>query len=275
MTAAAPTLWKSINGRRSLLYLIAPRSPRYFTRAQIDILAETDATKAQTSKKDDSVRAAEIRKAASESLLEFVANHGKEAAMHTAGSLLVAEIMLQADGGTCFQSFRLSPRPLPIRMTPSAGQQLTISHSPMLYTDQAAATKTLLELIASPYPAPTTPPHPMDASHVERLYKTLLQGGHYDRSSKSITKPSSFSPSAFASSFLAALGRDVIVAMARGGRAFVVAGLCRRVSTEGTDEERMLLRTWFTEKGVSMDIRAKEMKGKDVLLGSINALLSA
>lgn len=146
----------------------------------------------------------------------------------------------------------------------------------MLYTDQTAATKTLLELIASPYPAPTTSPHPMDASHVERLYKKLLQGGHYDRPSKSITKhSSSFSPSAFASSFLTALGRDAIVAMARGGRAFVTAGLCGRVSTDGTDEERMLLRTWFTEKGVSRDIRAKEMKGKDVLLGSINALLSA
>ena len=108
MTVAAPTLWKSTHGRRSLLYLIAPRSRRHFTPAQIAILAETDATKAQTSKKEDSVRAAEIRKAASESLLEFVAKHGKEAAMDTGGSLLVTEIMLQADGGTCFRSFRLS-----------------------------------------------------------------------------------------------------------------------------------------------------------------------
>jgi pumilio family protein 6 len=72
-------------------------------------LAETDATKAQTSKKDDSVRAAEIRKAASESLLEFVAKHGKEVAMDTGGSLLVNEIILQTDGGTYFSSFPLSP----------------------------------------------------------------------------------------------------------------------------------------------------------------------
>ena len=196
--------------------------------------------------------------------------------MDTGGSLLVTEIMLQADGGTYFQSFRLSIYPLVSRMS-SAGQQLTISHLPMLYTDHAAATETLLELIASPYPALTTTlPHPMDASHVERLYKTLLQGGHYDRSSKSITKPSSsFSPSAFASSFLTVVGRDVIVAMAQRNCAFVAAELCRRVNTEGTDEERRLLRTWFTEKEVSRDIRVKEMKGKDVLLGSINALLSA
>ena len=142
--------------------------------------------------------------------------------------------------------------------------------------DQSAATETLLGLIATPYPAPdTSPPHPIDASHVARLYKTLLQGGHYDQSLKSVTKPpSSFSPSAFASSFLTAVGRDVTVAMAQGNGAFVVAELCRRVSVEGTDEEKRLLRMWFTE-GVSKDIQDKEMKGKSVLLGSINALVSA
>ena len=69
-------------------------------------MAETDATKAQTSRKDDSVRATEIRKAASEPLLEFVARYGKEAALDTGGSLLVLEILLQADGGTFFRSFR-------------------------------------------------------------------------------------------------------------------------------------------------------------------------
>ena len=134
----------------------------------------------------------------------------------------------------------------------------------------------MLGLIATPYPAPdTSTSHPIDASHVSRLYKTLLQGGHYDQSSKTVTKPSSsFSPSVFASSFLTAVGRDVTVAMAQGNGAFVVAELCRRVSVEGTDEEKRLLRMWFTE-GVSKDIQDKEMKGKSVLLGSINALVSA
>jgi len=109
---------------------------------------------------------------------------------------------------------------------------------------------------------------------VARLYKTLLQGGHYDQSSKSITKPSSsFSPSAFASSFLAVVGRGVTVAMAQGNGAFVVAELCRRVCTEGTDGEKGLLRTWFAE-GVSKDIQYKEMKGKNVLLESIDTLLA-
>ncbi|KAF9647619.1 hypothetical protein BDM02DRAFT_3245662, partial [Thelephora ganbajun] len=238
LTTAAPAIWKSIHGRRSLLYLIAPRNRRHSTPAQIARLAETDATRAQTSKKDNSVRAAEIRKAASESLLEFVAKHGKEVALDKSGSLLVNEIMLQADG------------------------------------DRSAATETLLKLIVTPYPAPAaSAPHPIDASHVARLYKTLLQGGHYDRSSKSITKPSSsFSPSTFASSFLTAVSQDVIIAMAQGNGAFVVAELCRRVSAEGTDGEKRLLQTWFAEE-LRRNIQDKEIKGKSVLLESIDALL--
>lgn len=144
-------------------------------------------------------------------------------------------------------------------------------------TDQSAATEALLELIATPYPAPaTSSPHPIDASHVARLYKTLLQGGHYDQSSKSVAKPSSsFSSSRFASSFLTTVGRDATVAMAQGNGTFVVAELCRRVSSEGADEEKRLLRMWFTEDGVGEEIRDKEMKGKKVLLESIDALVSA
>lgn len=62
--------------------------------------------------------------------------------------------------------------------------------------------------------------------------------------------------------------------MAQGNGAFVVAELCRRISAEGTGEEKELLRRWFAE-GVHKDIRGKEMKGKDVLLNSIDTLLSA
>ena len=265
LTAAAPAIWKSTRGRRSLIYLIAPRSRHHFTPGQISTLAETDGTRAQTSKKDGSVRAAEIRKAASEPLLEFVANDGKEAAMDTGGSLLILEIMLQADCGAHF-------------FVALAFNLLFFTHSVhglVCCVDQTVAAKALLELIASPYPAPaTSPPHPIDASHVARLYKTLLQGGHYERSSKSVAKPSSsFSPSAFASSFLTTVGQDVVVAMAQGNGAFVVAELCRRISVEGTSEEKELLRTWFADD-VNRSIWSKEVKGKDVLLKSIDALFS-
>ena len=245
---------------------------------------ETDATKAQTSKKDDSVRAAEIRKAASEPLLEFVARHGKEAVLDTGGSLLVLEIMLQTHGGTYSRSllhsslvifpFHMGISELSHRITSDYLSHL--SHSLALFLDQSAATKTLLELIAAPYPAPPAPPsHPIDSSHVARLYKTLLQGGHFDQSSKSITKPSSsFSPSKFASAFMVTIGRDVIVAMAGGSGAFVIAELCNRVGTEGTGGERELLRTWLTEDGFNESILDKGPKGRNILLESIDSLLS-
>jgi pumilio family protein 6 len=67
--------------------------------SQIATLSETDPIRAKTSKKDDDVRAAEIRRAASERLLEFIAQHGQSVAKDTGGSLLVTEIMLQTEGG--------------------------------------------------------------------------------------------------------------------------------------------------------------------------------
>lgn len=100
MTAVAPTLWTTVTGRRSLLYLVAPRSRKHFMPAQIVTLAETDAIRATTSKKDEDIRAAEIRRAASEKLLEFIAQHGVEVVKDTAGSLVVTEIMLQTEGGS-------------------------------------------------------------------------------------------------------------------------------------------------------------------------------
>lgn len=150
-----------------------------------------------------------------------------------------------------------------------------LSHSFVSFLDQSAAIKTLLELIAAPYPAlPTPPSHPLDSSHVARAYKTLLQGGHFDRSSKSVTKPSSsFSPSEFASAFIITVGQPVTVAMARGSGAFVVAELCNRVGAGGTGVERGLLRTWFADDGFSESILDKGPKGSTILLESIKNLL--
>lgn len=56
----------------------------------------------RTSKKDTGVREEEIRKAASEGLLEFVSNEGATVARETGGSLVIGEIMLYAEGGKDF-----------------------------------------------------------------------------------------------------------------------------------------------------------------------------
>jgi len=98
--AIATKLYPSSQGRRSLLYLIVPRCRRHFTPAQIATLAETDAIRAQTSKKDEASRQDEIRKAASEALLQWVQSEGEKVVGEPSGCLLVGEILLSTDGGT-------------------------------------------------------------------------------------------------------------------------------------------------------------------------------
>lgn len=70
------------------------------------------------------------------------------------------------------------------------------------------------------------------------------------------------------------VGRGVTLAMAQRNGAFVVAELCNRVSAGSMGEEKGLLRTWFTEGGFYKSIQDGEMKGKRVLLESVDALLS-
>jgi pumilio homology domain family member 6 len=93
----ASSLYPSTAGRRTLLYLLIPRNRRHFTPALITTIAETDETR--TSKKDAEVRAAEIRAAASPDLLAWLAKEGAAVSRETGGSLLVGDIMLEADGG--------------------------------------------------------------------------------------------------------------------------------------------------------------------------------
>lgn len=102
ITSHTSSLATSPQGRRSLFHLIVPRSRRHFTPAQIAVIAETDDVRAKTSKKDSTIRESEIRKAASEGLLQFVAENGAETARDTGGSLLVLEIMLYAEGGQIY-----------------------------------------------------------------------------------------------------------------------------------------------------------------------------
>jgi|ERR1700722_11187110 len=92
-------MYTSPQGRRALLYLLVPRIKRHFLPSRISIIAETDAIRAKTTKKDNVLRADEVRLAASEGLLAFVEKMGGEASRGTSGSLLITEIMLYADGG--------------------------------------------------------------------------------------------------------------------------------------------------------------------------------
>ncbi|EGO22720.1 hypothetical protein SERLADRAFT_356787 [Serpula lacrymans var. lacrymans S7.9] len=236
IASRASVLSTTPQGRRSLFYLIVPRSRRHFTPAQTVTIADTDSTREKTSKKENKTREAEIRSAASETLLKFVEESGAEVARDTGGSLVVLEIMLFAEG------------------------------------DKSSASTALLNALSSTYPSEDpSKPHPIDLPHTSRMYKTLLQGGHFSHTTKSISLCPAFSPSAFASAFLKVVGQDVTVSMAKGDGAFVIAELLERVQQEGRKGEKSTVKGWFNHD-VTSSIENSDGKGKNVLLGKIAAL---
>jgi pumilio family protein 6 len=95
----------------------------------------------------------------------------------------------------------------------------------------------LLIPLEAAYPSEGAP-HPIALSHTSRLYKVLLQGGHFSQDTKAVVTRPNFNPSAFATAFLRHVKPEDITAMARDGGGFVVAALLERVVFDGTAEER-------------------------------------
>ncbi|KAJ7148678.1 armadillo-type protein [Mycena crocata] len=238
ITSPANTLCQTQQGRRALLYLIVPRTRRHFTPAQIASLAETDEIRARTSKKTQEVREAEIRAGASEALIKWVKDKGGLLLRETAASLVVTEIMLFADG------------------------------------DKAAASQTLLRAVSAAYPCDDHSPHPIDLPHSSRLYKTLLQGGHFNRATAGVEKAPGWDARAFADQFVETVGKEVCIAFCTEGEcngAFVIAELCEALKGDGGESARKKLKSWFGAPVVKQ-IESGEAKGKKILLEKIAAL---
>ena len=62
-------------------------------------LSQTDEIRSRTSKRSSSSREEEVRNAASEDLIRWVEDSGETLIREPIGSLVVSEIMLNADGG--------------------------------------------------------------------------------------------------------------------------------------------------------------------------------
>jgi len=256
---AAPKLYTSIQGRRALLYLIAPRSRRHFTPSHIATLAEIDEIRAKTSKKAAESREAEVRKAASEGLLAWVKEGGNTLVRDPGASLVVTDIMLDADDGT-LTFFTL---------------WLILTH---ISADKTEAISTLLSIVSTPYPSTdlSYPHHPIDLPHTSRLYKTLLQGGHFNRKTESVDPSPNWDASAFALRFAESTKPYLVDFCTKGERngAFVVAELAAAlVRSEGEEaaEARKMLKGLF-KKDVKKDIEKGELRGKAVLLEKLAAL---
>ncbi|KAF8344939.1 armadillo-type protein [Amanita rubescens] len=246
-------------GRRSLIHLLTPRTRRHFTPAQIALMEETDAIRDQTSKKPAALREEEVRKAASPDLVSWIAEKGESVVKETGGCLVITEIMLYAEG------------------------------------DKTTATNALLRPLCTPYPSSQPDdPHPIDLPHTSRLYKTLLQGGHFNHTTQKIEYIPSWDAVRFAIMFVNTIDKDVIVnTCTKGSRsgAFVVAELCSTLCNGPTkmrgegdemqvvdeeledarDQARKLIKEWFAEV-LELIQGAEEMKGRKVLLEALDRL---
>ncbi|CCA67395.1 hypothetical protein PIIN_01226 [Serendipita indica DSM 11827] len=242
LAALTPKLYADSNGRRALLYPLIYRSTRHVTPAMAAVLATTDSIRELTSKKDDDVRKAEIRKAYSEDMLNQVKLHASKMITDTGGSLLVAEVLLHADG------------------------------------DVASATEAILLPFKADYPAKNGETHPVQLSHTSRMLKQLLQGGHWSHANKTVVRSKYFDAVAFASTFLRILGDEDngarLVAMAKGDGAFVVAELCERIEKEGSAADKGKLKKWFPRNVVG-EIEHQDVKGASVLVEKLAALRAA
>lgn len=100
MVSFASTLYTTSQGRRSLFYLLVPRTRRHFTPAQIVSLSETDESRAKTSKKEPLIREQEIKTGASEELIRWIKGNAETVARDPGGSLVLLEVLLYAEGGS-------------------------------------------------------------------------------------------------------------------------------------------------------------------------------
>jgi len=128
----------------------------------------------------------------------------------------------------------------------------------------------LLTPLSATYPSGGQPHH-VDLPHTSRLYKVLLQGGHFSHATNAVETRPNFNTSTFATAFLRHIKPVDIVAMAHGGGTFVIAALLERVAADGTPEERIRLNECLG--GLKGD-EDKTLKGWAALSEGISALQS-
>lgn len=206
----APGLAMHKTGRRVLLYLVTPRSTRHFIPSTIKDLEVTDATAAATSKKNKDTRRKELRAAISPDMIKLVAEQGEELMRDAGASLLVTEIMLEAEGDKT-EAIEALVRPI--------GQT---------YPNPASV---------DPEQDPATAPI-LDISYADRAYKTLLAGGRFNSATSSVESANEDLRRRFGKAFWQALtseeagGEQNAVNLALGNAPFVVVELIDNLKTD-------------------------------------------
>lgn len=122
---------------------------------------------------------------------------------------------------------------------------------------------------------PETSQHLLDLSHSTRTYKTLISGGHFDLSTKSVKVIDPSLSTAFAQAVWNALtseeagGESNVIALAKGNGAFVLVELVEALKKAGKagDVKRVL-----GGKKVRGEIETSGQKGAGLLAEKLVAL---
>jgi len=142
----------------------------------------------------------------------------------------------------------------------------------LVLVDKKGAIRTLLKALL---PSEVEEDSVIDLPPASRLYKTLLQGGHYNRSTKSVERvPSSvWDGTEFGVWFVDLVGRDGTVGMCvgNGNGAFVVVELVEALNRREGEVAGKTVKGWFGNE-VVLEIEKGEAKGKQVLLDKLRLL---
>jgi pumilio homology domain family member 6 len=87
----------------------------------------------------------------------------------------------------------------------------------------------------------------------------------------SISRSMLYSPSRFASAMVKCVKKETMVEMAKRDGAFVVAALLERIKSEGHEEERRVVKSWFGKQEVR-ELKDGVRKGREVLLKQLDDL---
>lgn len=143
----------------------------------------------------------------------------------------------------------------------------------MCLSDKSGAIQTILKVLAEPSDSESSEEHPIDIAPTSRLYKTLLQGGHFNHTTKAIEQVPVWDSAEFAAQFVEVVGKDTTLSFCtgKGSGVFVIAELCEALIRGEKKMERSRVKAWFDDK-VLKEIHASEVKGKDVLLEKLKLL---
>ncbi|PSR99372.1 armadillo-type protein [Coniella lustricola] len=190
----------NINARTTVLYPFEGLSRALFPlslNADFEILKEVHEIRKTTSKKDPEIRRKELVTAMSPSLLDAIATSARDLVSTSFGCQFITDVLLDADSAdktSALQAVAEAAGGDPVAAAAAASEEL--------YTGEFV--------------------HPSQTAWAERMFKTLIQGGRYDKATRSV-KP--VEPALDFANILYPIIKDHIVAWSTSRCSFVVVAL--------------------------------------------------